>query len=43
VNGVVQPLHDFKAAFIDESGNIVGFARVDIIDGPDGATVKVRE
>jgi hypothetical protein len=43
VLGVVQPLRDYKAAFIDDAGNIVGFARVDIIDGPDGATVKVRE
>jgi hypothetical protein len=41
--GFVEPLEGYSAAFLDATGSIVGFARVDIIDGPTGAVVKVTE
>jgi hypothetical protein len=42
-NGLVEPLAGYQAAFMDEHGHVIGFARVDIIDGPSGAQVKVQE
>lgn len=42
-DGTVEPLLDYQAAFMNKDGSIVGFARIDVIDGPGGATVKVRE
>ena len=42
-NGITEPLRDYQAAFMDAQGNIIGFGRVDIIDGPNGAQVKVQE
>lgn len=42
-NGLVEPLQGYQAAFMDQSGNAVGFAKVDIIDSPGGARVVVRE
>jgi hypothetical protein len=32
----------YEAAFMDNSGNIVGFSKADLIDGVGGVTVKVR-
>ncbi len=40
--GWLEPLLDYEAAFMDGSGNIVGFSKVDLIDGAGGVTVKVR-
>lgn len=31
------------AAFLHAEGAIAGFARVDIIDGPDGTRIRVTE
>jgi hypothetical protein len=42
-DGFVAPLPDYQAAFMDANGDIIGFARVDIIDGPDGTRIKVQE
>ncbi len=42
-NGLVEPLEGYQAAFMDANGNIVGFAKVDIIDGPGGMHIMVRE
>lgn len=42
-DGTIEPLLGYQAAFLNESGGIGGFAKIDIIDGPDGATVKVQE
>lgn len=42
-NGFVEPLEGYQAAFTDANGNIVGFAKVDIIDGPGGTQIMVRE
>lgn len=41
-DGTIEPLLDFKAAFMDSNGIIVGYARIDIIDQTDGAIVKVK-
>ena len=41
--GWLEPLKGFEAAFMDKNKNIVGFARVDVIDGPNGAYIKVTE
>jgi hypothetical protein len=40
--GWLEPLVDYEAAFMDSSGNIVGFSKVDFIDAASGVTVKVR-
>jgi hypothetical protein len=42
-DGTVAPMHDYQAAFMDAVGNIVGFARIDVIDGPQGTRIIVRE
>ena len=42
-DGIIDPLLDYQAAFMDDAGSIVGYARIDVMDGPDGAVVKVRE
>jgi len=42
-NGIVEPLHGYQAAFMDQQGHVIGFAKVDIIDGPAGAQVRVQE
>jgi len=42
-NGVVEPLLDYKAAFIGENGAIVGYADIDIIDQTTGVTIMVRK
>jgi len=41
-NGIVEPLLDYEAAFLNARGAVVGFATVDIIDQAAGAVVKVR-
>jgi hypothetical protein len=33
-NGIVNPLIGYQSAFIDADSNIIGFAKVDIVDGP---------
>jgi len=43
LDGTVEPLVGYQAAFMNQDGSIIGFAKIDIIDGPNGATVKVRE
>ena len=40
--GWLEPLVDYEAAFMDSSQNIIGFSKVDIVDGAAGATIKVR-
>lgn len=40
--GWLEPLVDYEAAFMDGSENIIGFAKVDVVDGVGGATIKVR-
>jgi hypothetical protein len=42
-NGIVEPLEGYRAAFMDERGNVIGFAKVDIVDGPDGTRIRVRK
>jgi hypothetical protein len=40
--GWLEPLEGYEAAFMDKNKNIIGFASVDVIDGPSGARIKVR-
>jgi hypothetical protein len=40
--GWLEPLVDYEAAFMDSSQNIIGFSKIDIVDGVSGATLKVR-
>ncbi len=40
--GWLEPLVDYEAAFMDSSQNIIGFSKVDIVDGAFGAAIKVR-
>jgi hypothetical protein len=42
-DGTVDPLLGYEAAFLNERGAIGGFAKIDIVDGLGGATIKVRE
>lgn len=42
-NDIVQPLEGYQAAFVDERGSVIGFAKIDIIDGPGGTQIRVRE
>jgi hypothetical protein len=42
-NGLVEPMQNYQAAFMDDRGNVIGFARVDIVDTPGGAQVTVQE
>ncbi|MEZ4399957.1 MAG: hypothetical protein R3B06_08060 [Kofleriaceae bacterium] len=42
-DGSIAPLLDFQASFLDADGAIIGFAKVDMVDGPTGTTIKVRE
>ena len=42
-DGTVEPLLGYEAAFVNERGAIAGFATIDIVDGPNGTTIKVRE
>lgn len=39
----VLPIEGYRAAFMGDDGKIVGYAKIDVIDGPSGSTVKVRE
>jgi hypothetical protein len=42
--GTVEPLLDYHASFLDGAGNVIGFARVDLLEVPGGkVNVKVRE
>jgi hypothetical protein len=40
--GYVEPLANYRAAFMNDQGKIVGFARIDIIDTPGGTKIKVK-
>lgn len=42
-DGTVEPLLGYEAAFMNERGAIAGFATIDIVDGPNGTTIMVRE
>ena len=41
--GLVAPLLDYKAAFIDENGAIVGYADIDILDQSAGVSIRIRK
>ncbi|MBZ0234587.1 MAG: hypothetical protein K8M05_19805 [Deltaproteobacteria bacterium] len=43
LDGTVEPLKDFEAVFLNERGAIGGFAKIDLVDGPSGTSIKVRE
>lgn len=43
INGIVEPLADYKAAFVGENGAIVGYADIDIVDQATGVTIKVKK
>lgn len=42
-NGWIEPLLDYRAAFLSETGSIIGFADVDIIDSAAGVAIRVRK
>lgn len=42
-DGIVEPLLGYKAAFLNDRGDIVGFGEVDILDSATTTTVKVHE
>lgn len=41
-DGVVEPLLNYRAAFIDEAGNVVATGRVNIRDGAGKTKVEVQ-
>lgn len=43
INGIVEPLVDYKAAFIGGDGAIVGYADIDILDQATGVAIKVKK
>jgi hypothetical protein len=34
-------MHGYEAGFIDGDGRIIGFAKVDLIEGPTGTIITV--
>jgi hypothetical protein len=41
--GWLEPLRGYESAFLDKNNNIIGFARIDLIDGPTGTHIRVQE
>src|SRR4051794_1536370 len=37
---ILEPLGGYQAAFMDATGNVVGFGKVDIVDGSGGAQIN---
>lgn len=43
LHGVVEPLINYRAAFLSDSGDIVGYADIDIVDQATGVAIKVKK